>query len=217
MNEQDQPTEIASALPDNASPPCCGCRWLRRIEFALAMIGGALLLMVFTPITQWLYDALDRESPLVQSKYIICLGGDPARVIEGCRLLSEGYGEKLILSNHDQYADQMRDLAVEWGAPADKILLDHHSRTTLDHPRSIRESLTIDPQNDTCIVVTSYAHLARSKACFEKAGYRHLVMREPRWERQFRSGHGWKYRFRILPSVVYEYAAWAEYYLRGAV
>lgn len=181
------------------------------------MVGGLLLLMVFTPITQWLYDALDRESPLAKSKYIICLGGDPARVIEGCRLLMEGFGEKLILSNHDPYSDPMRDLALEWGAPADKILLDRDSRTTFDHPRSIRDHLQVDPRSDTCIVVTSYAHLARSKACFEKAGYRHLLMREPRWERQFRGGRGWKYRFRILPSVVYEYAALVEYYLRGAV
>ena len=192
-------------------------RWLRYIEHMLALIGGVLLLMVFTPATQWLYDALDRQAPLAKSKYIICLGGDPARVIEGCRLLAEGNGEILILSNHDEYTDRMRDLALDWGAPADRILLDHRSQKTSDHPLAIRDVLHVDPANDACIVVTSYTHLARSKACFEKAGYRNLILREPRWERQFRSAGGWKYRFRIFPSVVYEYAAWLEYYLRGAV
>jgi uncharacterized SAM-binding protein YcdF (DUF218 family) len=173
--------------------------------------------MIFTPATQWLYDALDRESPLVRSKYIICLGGDPARVIEGCRLLSEGYGEKLILSNHGKCTDEMRRLALEWGAPADRILLDRRSEKTSDHPGAIRDDLGVNPAHDACIVVTSYTHLARSRACFRKAGYQQLVMREPRWERDFRSIGGWKYRFRILPSVVYEYAAWVEYYFRGAV
>ena len=192
-------------------------RWLRGMEHALAAIGGLLLLMVFTPATQWLHDALDRQTPLAKSKYIICLGGDPARVIEACRLLNEGYGETLILSNHDEYTDRMRDLALDWGAPADRILLDHRSQKTYDHAPALRDHLHVDPANDACIIVTSYTHLARSKACFEKAGYRHLVMREPRWERQFRSAGGWKYRFRIFPSVVYEYTAWLEYYVRGAV
>jgi uncharacterized SAM-binding protein YcdF (DUF218 family) len=173
--------------------------------------------LVFTPATQWLYDALDRQTPLAKAKYIVCLGGDPARVIEGCRLLSEGYGEKLILSNHDEFADQMLVLARDWGAPVDRILVDRKSWVTLDHPASIRE-LGVNPVADACIIVTSYTHLARSQACFTRAGYRHLIMREPRWERQFRPrGGGWKHRFRILPGVLYEYAAWVEYYLRGAV
>ncbi|HKQ46831.1 MAG TPA: YdcF family protein [Phycisphaerae bacterium] len=207
--------------PESAPPPPPPVRprrrWLRWIEHALALIGGGLLLMVFTPATQWLYDALDRQTALAKSKYVICLGGDPARVIEACRLLNEGYGENLILSNHGENTDRMRDLALEWGAPADRILLDHRSQKTSDHAPAIRDGLHVDPANDLCIVVTSYTHLARSKACFEKAGYRHLILREPRWERQFRAAGGWKYRFRVLPTVVYEYAAWLEYYVRGAV
>ncbi len=217
MNDQTQGSNAGSAQAARRPPARAWRRTLRWVEHGLALVGGLLLLMVCTPLTQWLYDALDRETPLAKAKYIICLGGDPARVIESCRLLSEGYGEKLILSNHDQYTDKMRDLALEWGAPADRILMDRRSSTTLDHPGAIRDGLGIDPQNDSCIIVTSYAHLARSKACFEKAGYRHLILREPRWERQFRSAGGWKYRFRILPYVAYEYAAWVEYYCRGAV
>jgi uncharacterized SAM-binding protein YcdF (DUF218 family) len=215
MSQVKEPDEVASMPP--IPPRSAGRRTIRWIERVLAVIGSLLLILVFTPVTQWLYDALDRQTPLAKAKYIVCLGGDPARVIEGCRLLSEGYGEKLILSNHDEFADQMLLLARDWGAPVDRILVDRKSWVTLDHPASIRE-LGVNPAADACIVVTSYAHLARSQACFARAGYRHLIMREPRWERQFRpTGGGWKHRFRILPGVLYEYAAWAEYYLRGAV
>lgn len=217
MNDQTKGSDSTADPCDQVRPVRCRCRWVRWGERGLAIVGGLLLLMVFTPVTQWLYDALDRQTPLAKAKYIICLGGDPARVIEGCRLLSEGYGEKLIVSNHDEAADQMKDLALEWGAPADRILVDRRSTTTQDHPSAIRDGLHVDPQADACIIVSSYTHLARSQACFQKAGYRHLIMREPRWERQFRPVGGWKYRFRILPTVAYEYTAWAEYYLRGAV
>jgi uncharacterized SAM-binding protein YcdF (DUF218 family) len=163
------------SLPDSTPKPLPSAhprrRWLRWIEHALALIGSGLLLMVFTPATQWLYDALDRQTPLAKSKYIICLGGDPARVIEACRLLNEGYGEKLILSNHDEYTDRMRDLALDWGAlPADRSS-DHRSKKPTTMP-GIRDGSCTSIPPRRLIIVTSYTHLARSKAPLRKAGYR---------------------------------------------
>jgi uncharacterized SAM-binding protein YcdF (DUF218 family) len=192
---------------------------VRWVEHLLAATMVSVILAVATPITTWVYDALDCQDPISPARYIICLGGNPSRVIEGARLLQEGYADKLIVSNHKRASRRMRDLAIEWGAPANSVLIDDQSYKTLDHPDAIRNAVGVDPANDVCIIVTSYTHMARSKACFERAGYRHLVMQEPRWERQFRAAQGlsWKGRFLVLPQLVYEGAAWVEYWARGVI
>lgn len=181
------------------------------------MVG--LVLAVVTPVTTWVYNTMDCQDQLAPARYIICLGGNPSRVIEAARLLKEGHADKLIVSNNDRGSARMRDLAIAWGAPPESVLVDNLSFKTLDHPEAIRQAVGLDPANDVCIIVTSYTHMARSRACFERAGYRHILMREPRWERQFRParGLGWKGRFLVLPKLVYEGAAWVEYWVRGVV
>lgn len=194
-------------------------RFFRWIEHLMVAAFLMTILMIATPVTAWIHDAMDCQDELTKARYIICLGGHPNRVIEGARLLQEGYGEKLIVTNHGHAAVMMRDLAIEWGAAPERILVDDRSTRTLDHPDSIQRVLGIDPENDVCIIVTSYTHLPRSKACFERAGYRHVIMREPRWEREFRNRQkmSWKGRLLVFPYLVYEGAAWIEYWLHGAV
>jgi len=190
-------------------------RWIEHL------ITGAVALLVLvwaSPLPPRVFRALDCQAPLQPARFIICLGGDPSRVIEATRLLNEGYGERLILSNNPGGAAMMRMLAVEWGASPGQILIDEHSYRTADHPGSIQRHCGVDPAQDTCIVVTSYAHLLRSKLCFEKAGYRHICMREPRWERQFRVYRSsLKNNYRILTELFYELPALLEYRLRGHI
>ncbi|MBK8267974.1 MAG: YdcF family protein [Planctomycetes bacterium] len=91
--------------------------------------------------------------------------------------------------------------------------------TTRDHPAGVRTAAGLDPEKDTVIIVTSYSHLRRARACFEHAGYKHIIMQEPRWERRCRAPEetGWKSRFLIYPQLVYEAAAWIEYKCRGVL
>jgi len=216
-------SELASesnALPSSPSPqPRSRKRWrriLRWIEHILAAAAALWLLTMLSPLPQWLRAKFDQQGELRPAKYIVCLGGDPDRVIEGARLLAEGYGEHLIVSNNPGAAPLMRELAVEWGAPADRVLVDDGSWRTSDHPASIQRACGVRPADDVCIVVTSYMHMLRSKACFEKEGYRHIIMREPRWERRFRFPDGGiKTNYWIMPELLYECAALAEYKLRG--
>lgn len=193
--------------------------WLRRLEHALAGTSLIAILLTVTPLCDRYYRSLDCQTPLEPSKYILCLGGNPSRIIEAVRLLREGAAPRLVVSNHGAAAHLMRDVAIDWGAPPDRVLIDDQSTRTLDHPDAIRRSIGLNPARDRCIIVTSYAHMARSKACFERAGYRHIILREPRWEREVRLHQrmGWKARFRVMPQLVYETAAWVEYWFRGAV
>lgn len=193
-------------------------RVARWVEHAVALAVVLLVLLWVSPLPLKIFRALDCESRLEPARYIICLGGDPARVIEAARLLNEGYGEKLILSNNPGGAAMMRMLAMEWGAAPEQILMDSGSYRTADHPGSVRRQCGVDPANDSCLIVTTYAHLLRSKLCFEKAGYRHICLREPRWERRFRVYQsGLKNNYRILTELFYELPALAEYRLRGYI
>src|SRR5690606_4293660 len=130
-----------------------------------------------------IYLAMDAQDDLTIADVIICLGGDPQRVLEAARLCADGYAPVLVVSNQGEAAQRMARLAVDWGAPADRVVVDAASRRTSDHPAAVAAAAGLDIARDRCIVVTSYTHLARSRAVFEAAGYRHLIMREPRWER----------------------------------
>lgn len=205
--------------PVEAPPPRRRRSLIRGLEHLFAAMALLVVVLIATPATRVLFDALGSEDPLEKADYIVCLGGDAARVIESARLLSDGYAPRLIVSNHGEYAAQMRDMAVEWGADPERVLVDDRAYKTRDHPYTIAKSLGVSAADNRFIIVTSATHLNRSRACFEKAGYRHLILREPRWERdaRSRSSRDWKWRFRKLPDVVYECAAWVEYYIRGAV
>ena len=206
--------------PDKATCPSanrgCYCRpILRWVQRLLAIIGLFVILACLTPIIDHVYPVLDRRSALSHADYIVVLGGDPYRVLEGVQLLKERYAPKLIVSNFESAADAMRDQAIAWGAPPDQVIADRQSHTTAEHPAGVAACANIDRANNSCIIVTSYLHMARSKACFEKAGYKHLIMCEPRWESTPRVPQSIKTRMKVLPSLIYEAAAWVEYKVRG--
>lgn len=194
-------------------------RWLRRAVFVCGVAFVGVVLFILSPLPNVIFNAMDCQDPLTRADYIICLGGDPSRVVEAAKLLQEGYAPTLVVSNRGESAARMRAQAVEWGAPADRIVTDTHSSQTSDHPAAVAKAAGIDIKHDTCIIVTSYAHMARARAVFAKAGYRHIIMREPRFERQARSpeGKSWRGRFLNFPTLVYEGAGWVQYWLAGRV
>jgi uncharacterized SAM-binding protein YcdF (DUF218 family) len=195
-------------------------RMLRAAERILAIAALLAIVWFVLPFQEWIYRGMDRQTPLEHARYIICLGGGMSRIVESAKLMQEGWADTLIVSNHSGYAAAMRDDAVKWGVPAEKILVDETSVRTRDHPAGVLK-LGVDPQRDRCIIVTSYTHMPRSLACFQKAGFRHLILREPRWEREQRNipnwRYGWRTRIVTFPDMLYEAAAWIEYTIRGAI
>lgn len=194
-------------------------RWLRRISVAWLIISMVLAGLAVSPVVDTWVAAMDCQQPLEKARYILCLGGDPYRVLEGATLLREGWGEVLVVSNQEGAAELMRHWAIGWGVPPDRIVVDNRASCTREHPASIAAATGLDPAVDVCLVVTDYSHLARSQACFRAAGYRRLVMREPRWTRSARGPRPYriKSRLQMVPDLLYEGAAWVEYWLRGAV
>jgi len=223
MTEPNESQATAPSRPIRAGVPVRRGLIRRTLKWGEHLCAGGFLvgLLVFlSPLPGMIYRSFGRGGELRHADYVICLGGNMERVVEAARLVKDGVGDRLIVSNHGEAARLMREIAVEWGAPADRILVDDESFRTTDHPAGARR-LRVDPEKDTCIIVTDYTHLARSEAVFRRAGFRHVIMREPRWDRQNRErmppGGGLVWRFMEMPGIVYESAAWARYWLSGDV
>lgn len=193
-------------------------RWLRRAERCLAVLAILAILWLVTPFQEWIYRSMDRQGDLRHAKYLLCLGGSDSRLVESAKLIAEGWADYLVVMNHGPFSLYMKNVALEWGVPEDRILVDSQSVTTRDHPRGAM-LLGVDPAKDTCIIVTNYTHMARSQAMFEHAGFKHLILREPRWERAPRESRSYRYGFRAriatLGDLFYEGGAWLKAKVAG--
>ena len=68
-------------------------------------------------------------------------------------------------------ADQLKEILVGWGVPAEDIIVEPHSRNTYENALESAKILREDyPEYTRFILVTSAFHMRRSAACFEKQG-----------------------------------------------
>lgn len=82
-------------------------------------------------------------------------------------LMSGGSGE--LFTNQKPDAHAMKSLAVEFGVPADRILVETRSRNTYENALYSKEILKNMGQK-TIIIVTSAFHMPRAVATFKKMG-----------------------------------------------
>src|SRR5258706_4669297 len=75
-------------------------RCLGAFQLGLASLGLVILLFCLTPIIVNIYPRLDRRDPLAHADYIVCLGGDPYRVLEAVQLLTKWYAPQLAVSQY---------------------------------------------------------------------------------------------------------------------
>jgi len=209
MDKANSNPAVRGSLPGRRSTSRI---WLRRLERCLAALAILVILWLVTPFQEWIYRSMDRQTELRHAQYVLCLGGSDSRIVESAKLMAEGWADYMIVMNHGVYSQHMRNVALGWGVTEDRLLVDSQSVTTRDHPRGAI-LLGVDPERDVCIIVTNYTHMARSKAMFEHAGFKHLILREPRWERAPReSGYTFGYRAKMdtLGALLYEGGAWMK-------
>jgi len=150
------------------------------------------------------------------------------RILAGVALVRWGHADTLLIAGgsgdlFDQSASEalaLNRFAIEFGVPADRILLDTTSRNTYENAVEVRPWLQEAGLLDI-ILVTSAAHMPRSMGCFRKVGLDPLP-----YPVDFRNRWGKYDPFSLLPkagdlqrssTAVKEYMGLIMYWLQGYI
>ena len=216
-------SEQAPVVEPPAERPSRMIRWsgavYRRVRGLLAMFMLVLILFLVLPIPERLYAWLDVTSPPRSADAIICIGGDPARLLWAMDAYRRRLAPKLIVTNLPGASEWMRDKLVQCGIPSDRILMDSTSGTTWDHPSRIARLPGVDPANQRFLIVTSHDHSRRVAACFRRGGYQRFSIYGAGFPLRTDGAFQMRVRWRILelPHIIYEYAALFEYWWQGRI
>jgi len=224
MKQATQPPTKGNATPQVPAPkPWLPFRVIRRTyrltRATLILIALSQIVIVLTPAADRLYEWLDVTAPPAKSDYIVCLGGNPARLLWAVDAYRRGFAPKIIVSNHPVAAEWMYNKLVQCGIPRDRIVSDSASGTTDDHPRNVARLPGIDPRTTRLLIVTSHEHSRRAAACFAKAGYQHLSVYGAGFIPQRDVSYVMRVRGRIqlLPNLLYECAGLLQYWAMGRI
>lgn len=189
-------------------------RWVWRIATTASLLCVlSFALLSWTPVGVWIARPLVVSDPLEKADAIVVLGGRMDRVVAAAALYHDGWAPLVVVSSVGEDAERMGRILRHAGVPAEAIRIDRNPFRTQDHPRTIAQFPEIT-KNSRLLVVTSQFHTARSRACFDKAGYKHVRLRYPPWqvspgsEKSYIGAGGGFY-------VTYELLAWSMYRLRG--
>lgn len=170
----------------------------KKAPFHILFWLGFVVLYLFSiePVRDFLLKPLERKYPLAQGSdlkadAIVVLSGDVRkkvfpqsgievggnRVLKAIRLYKSGAAPIILMTGGSgDFFDPsfkesvlMKDLAIEFGVPKEKIIIETESRNTRENAAYTKQLL--DKNNvKKVILVTSAFHLPRSCALFKKAG-----------------------------------------------
>jgi uncharacterized SAM-binding protein YcdF (DUF218 family) len=95
------------------------------------------------------------------------------RVMEGMRFFKEGDADLMVMSGRSsedapgKMVELMKETAIRYGVPEDKIILESYSRNTYEHPIGLVK-LNICNSQSTIAIVTSAWHMKRAMQAFGK-------------------------------------------------
>lgn len=107
------------------------------------------------------------------------LGEGVDRLLRACRLYKHDKVERILVSGGnlpwlevpDVEAEVMKRLLIEWGVPAEAILVEGKSRNTRENAVNVQKMLAGQKGNGV-LLVTSALHMPRAMAVFRRTGVR---------------------------------------------
>jgi uncharacterized SAM-binding protein YcdF (DUF218 family) len=87
------------------------------------------------------------------------------------RILVSG-GSGTLLERNRQEADEIADALQLMGVPQEHILIENQSRNTHESSVAVKNMLADSLSSDQCLLITSAFHMRRSRACFNKVGWK---------------------------------------------
>ena len=224
MKQATQPPAKGNVGPQIPAPkPWLPFRIVRRTyrltRVSLILIALSQIVIVLTPAADRLYEWLDVSAPPVKADYIVCLGGNPARLLWAVDAYRHGFAPKIIVSNHPVAAEWMYNKLVQCGIPRDRIISDPASGTTDAHPINVARLPGIDPRTTHLLIVTDHEHSRRAAACFTKAGYQQFSVYGSGFVPQKDIPYLMRVRGRVqlLPHLLYEYTGLLQYWVLGRI
>lgn len=105
------------------------------------------------------------------------LGEGVDRVLRASRLYKSGKVERIIVSGGNlpwlrvpvPEAEVMKKLLIEWGVPADAILVEGKSRNTRENAVNVKKML-VDQHVESVLLVNSALHMPRAMRVFRRVG-----------------------------------------------
>lgn len=199
--------------------------WVVRI---LATLGLAVLLVVVTPVADYLALPLRVQGQLRSAEAIVVLGGGAyrdgvlsmislARTVYGLTLLRAGYAPRLLLAGGRARPDTgLEALAMKKlleGIGASSKVLETEELSTRTYTNAVESARILRPQGATHILLVTHSnHMLRAKLAFEKVGFTVYPAPIP-WDRlPERATIG---RIPLLRNVLYEYGGLVLYWWRG--
>lgn len=197
----------------------------------LAAAGLVFLLVVTTPMADYLAKPLRVEAQLRSAEAIVVLAGGAyrddapstaslARAVYGLTLLRAGHAPRLLLSGGRARPDSgMEALAMKKlleGIGASAKVLETEERSTRTYSNAIECAQILQPQGATHILLVTHPnHMLRAKMTFEKAGFTVYPVPIP-WDRLPSDRAVPRIsRITLLDNVLYEYGGLLLYWWRG--
>jgi uncharacterized SAM-binding protein YcdF (DUF218 family) len=200
----------------------------RLLGVAIALIAALWLLVVFTPLTQWMRDGLVRRDTVQDADAVFVFAsriqenGDPtsdamARLLKGVELVGEGRAPYLVVSETAPPAGSHAALARDWldrlahrGEALDVGQISNTHEEALALARLARERGW-----KRVLAVTSPTHTRRAAATVEKQGL--AVISVPCIETNFdlENLHGGGDGRRAFPAMAHELVGMVVYRRRG--
>jgi uncharacterized SAM-binding protein YcdF (DUF218 family) len=98
------------------------------------------------------------------------------RIWQTITLYKKGKLKKILISGDSGYvirkglheADQMKEVLVKWGIPAEDIIVENKSKNTYENAKLTGNILKKNNNNKKFLLITSALHMPRAAACFKK-------------------------------------------------
>ncbi len=197
-------------------------------DFLLWVLFGLILILAFTPLTQYLLKPLTIKEDIRQADAIVVLGGgidrgryltltSSHRLVRGTQLYYEGMAKKIIFSGGVAPGVGVAEGAVmaqdakRLNIPPEDILIEKKSRRTYEQAMEIKK-MTEPRRWRSILLVTSCGHMKRAVHVFEQLGFKVYPAPADPLEKYAR---GPLDRLVLFGRVAHEYGAMIYYRIRG--
>ncbi len=205
-----------------------GQRFFFTASLLLWILFAGVLLIAFTPLTEYMLKPLLIKAEVRKADAIVVLGGgvdrgryltleSSHRLVRGVQLYSEGMAPKIVFSGGVVPKAGVAEGAVlaqeakRLSVPTDHIIIENKSRRTHEQAEEIKK-IAESRRWKSLLLVTSCTHMKRSVYAFEQAGFKVYPAPADPLEKY---AQGPLDRLALSGRIIHEYGGMIYYRIKG--